>query len=84
MLALTFSRSERGEKIGVLMLALMVPAIEKFQDAADRIEQVHKNLLVAFALAAYRADVGRYPATLEELCRSISTRFPTIYSRASL
>jgi hypothetical protein len=37
------------------------------QQSYDRSEQTHRNLHVAFALAAYRGDHGRYPAKLDDL-----------------
>ena len=35
--------------------------------AHDRTEQVQRNLHIAFALAAYQSDNGRYPAKLDDL-----------------
>jgi hypothetical protein len=61
------SKGERGEMIGNILIALLLPATDKVQDALDRMEQTQRNLHVAFALAAYRADTGRYPARLDEL-----------------
>jgi len=56
-----------GQDVGRVLLTLTVPALRKTQDAADRIEQVGRNVQVAFALAAYRADIGRYPDKLDAL-----------------
>src|SRR5262249_38152935 len=42
-------------------------AARKVQGACDRAEQAQRNLHVAFALAAYHADHGRYPAKLDDL-----------------
>jgi hypothetical protein len=64
---LAATNGERGARIGHILLGLMLPALDKLQDAMDRAEQTHCNLQVAFALAAYRADAGRYPAGLTEL-----------------
>jgi hypothetical protein len=58
---------EAGKAIGEVLIGLLVPAARKVQGAYDRAEQVQRNLRVAFALAAYRADRGRYPARLDEL-----------------
>ncbi len=58
---------EKGRKVGDYLLALITPAVRKVQFAADRVEQVQHNLHVAFALAAYVRDQGRYPAKLDEL-----------------
>jgi hypothetical protein len=53
--------------IGDILIGLLVPAVRKVQSAQDRVEQVERNLHVAFALAAYRRDAGRYPARLDDL-----------------
>jgi hypothetical protein len=39
----------------------------RLRNDQDRAEQIERNLHVAFALAAFRADNGRYPAKLGEL-----------------
>jgi hypothetical protein len=64
---LTAGSGERGAAIGHVLLGLMLPALDKLQDAMDRAEQTHRNQIVACALAACRADTGRYPARLDEL-----------------
>src|SRR5205814_5233308 len=46
---------------------LLLPAVNKVYDAHDRLTQVHANLQVAFAMAAYQKDTGRYPAKLDDL-----------------
>jgi len=56
-----------GKQIGDLLVALLSPAVRKVQQAQDRISQVEANLHVAFALAAYRKDTGRYPEKLADL-----------------
>jgi hypothetical protein len=56
-----------GKAIGDVLIALMMPAIRKVQGAVDRSEQVQRNLHVAFALAAFSRDHGRYPAKLDDL-----------------
>jgi hypothetical protein len=56
-----------GKAIGDVLIGLLVPAIRKVQSAEDRIEQVRRNLQVAFALAAYQRDNRRYPAKLDDL-----------------
>jgi type II secretory pathway pseudopilin PulG len=64
---LTMSRAARGEHIGNVLIGLLLPSLGKIMDANDRLEQTQANLQVALALAAYRADTGRYPARLDEL-----------------
>jgi hypothetical protein len=49
------------------LMVLLLPALQRVQAAYDRSDQVNRNLQVAFALAAYRAETGRYPAQLAEL-----------------
>jgi hypothetical protein len=63
----TMGRAKRGEYVGDVLIGLMLPAFTKIQDAADRTEQAQANLQLAFALAAHRADSGRYPARLDEV-----------------
>jgi hypothetical protein len=65
-----------GEAIGNVMIALLMPAVRKVQSAADRDEQVQRNLHVVFALAAYRADNGRYPAKLDDLAPNYLAAVP--------
>ncbi len=56
-----------GQQLGNTLVALLAPAVRKVQQAHDRVAQVERNLHVAFAMAAYRADAGRYPAKLADL-----------------
>jgi hypothetical protein len=66
----------RGKLVGDALIALMVPALRKVQQASDRTEQVHVNLQVAFALAAYQRDHGRYPKELKALAPAYLARVP--------
>jgi hypothetical protein len=61
------SPADKARNMGDVMVVLFVPATRKVQQAADRAEQAQRNLHLAFALAAYRADHGRYPPTLDGL-----------------
>jgi hypothetical protein len=56
-----------GKQIGDVLISLMIPAIRKVQSAVDRSEQEQRNLHLAFALAAFQRDHGRYPAKLDDL-----------------
>ncbi len=56
-----------GQQIGEHLVGLMVPAFRGLQKSYDRNEQTERNRLVACALAAYRADAGKYPAQLTDL-----------------
>jgi len=75
---LSESKPERtaGTMIGDLVVVQLLPATHKVQQAADRSEQVKRNGYVAFALAAYRLDNGRYPDTLAELEPKYLARVP--------
>jgi hypothetical protein len=57
----------KGKFIGDMMVALLVPAFARVQQSADMNEQTHTNLQIGFALAAHRADHGKYPKTLDAL-----------------
>jgi len=56
-----------GKSLGNVLASLLMPAFRKVHQAQDRIEQVNKNLEIAFALAAYRKDNDRYPTKLADL-----------------
>jgi hypothetical protein len=58
---------DAGKVIGDILIGLELPSTRKVQTAHDRAEQIERNLRVAFALAAYRADHRRYPARLDDL-----------------
>lgn len=65
-----------GERIGMILMGLLAPAIRRMQGSFDRVEQIERNLHVAFALAAYRKDTGRYPAKLSDLAPKYLTAVP--------
>jgi hypothetical protein len=56
-----------GAQIGAVLVGLLAPAINKVQDAADRTEQIDRNVRVALALAAHNQDHRGYPEKLEDL-----------------
>jgi hypothetical protein len=56
-----------GKAIGEMLMSVMYPSVLRVQNTHDRTEQTHRNLHIAFALAAYRSDLGRYPAKLDDL-----------------
>jgi hypothetical protein len=56
-----------GQAIGDVLVTMLVPAVGKVQQAGDRAAQIQANLHLAFALAAYHSDHGRYPQKLDEL-----------------
>src|SRR5947209_7864913 len=53
-----------------------MPGMENVHNAAERNEQNLRNLHVAFALAAYHADLGRYPEKLAELAPKYIDQIP--------
>jgi len=66
-----------GKALGNSLVRLLMSAFRRVQQAHDRIEQVSKNLEVAFALAAYRKDNDRYPAKLADLAPKYLKAIPT-------
>jgi hypothetical protein len=66
----------RGKLIGDQLLCLLMPALRKVEEAHDRAEQLQHNLQVAFALAAYRREHGRYPKELAALAPDYLTTVP--------
>src|SRR5262249_7753698 len=66
----------RGEVLGEMVCSFMYPAVLKLQQSCDRSEQPQRNLQVAFALAAYKADHGAYPAKLDDLAPIYIAKVP--------
>ncbi|MBI1918444.1 MAG: hypothetical protein HYS12_27450 [Planctomycetes bacterium] len=67
----------RGEVFADVLISQVVPAVRKVQEAHDRIEQAQANLHVAFALACYRSEHGRYPAKLDALAPKYLAKVPS-------
>jgi hypothetical protein len=67
----------RGTFLGGRIAGLMMPALRKVQQAEDRAGQVQDNLAVAFALAWYQRDHGRYPERLEALAPKYLAKVPS-------
>jgi hypothetical protein len=65
-----------GEAIGNVLFGLLMPAAAKVQQAEDRTKQAHRNLCLAFALAAYQREHGSYPKTLEALAPKYLAEVP--------
>ncbi len=61
------SRVSRSTQVANILVKLLLVAVDKIYDANDRREQNALNFRVACALAAYKADNGRYPDTLDAL-----------------
>jgi hypothetical protein len=67
---------EAGKAMSDILIGLLMPAVRKVQNAYDRTEQVHRNLRVAFALAAYKSDNGSYAAKLDDLAPKYLSAIP--------
>jgi hypothetical protein len=76
LLALTMTPQKMGKQIGQIMITLLMPAVRKVQQAHDRSEQIQRNLHVAFALACYRREHGRYPDKLDALAPAYLKNVP--------
>src|SRR5262249_15916117 len=50
-----------------IMLGLTLPSASRAVDIANKREQNHRNLHIAFALAAYKHDHGKYPKRSADL-----------------
>jgi hypothetical protein len=57
----------KGEVVGDILITLMFPAANIVQDGADKATQTFDNVIVAFALAWYQRENGKYPDRLEQL-----------------
>jgi hypothetical protein len=70
------NNARRGKVMGDISISLHFPAVGQVQRAADRTQQVQDNVVLAFALAWYRAEHGRYPKKLDALARKYLPRIP--------
>jgi hypothetical protein len=66
----------RGELLGDALLGLLSSFLRKVPQAFERVGQVGSNVQVAFALAAYQREHGRYPPKLEALAPRYLPRIP--------
>jgi len=62
--------------LGDILATLLLPAACKVQQAADRNEQVGRNLHLAFALAGYHGEHGCYPVALDALAPKYLNQVP--------
>lgn len=58
---------DRGSALGDRLAGTLILPLIRVNDAQDRRDQVERNLHIAFALAAYRRDHGKYPDHLADL-----------------
>lgn len=66
----------KGKVIGDVLVSLLLPAMHKVQNAYDRSQQVQDNLQLAFILAKYHRDNGRYPEKLDALAPKYLEKVP--------
>jgi len=74
--AILGTAEQKGELITDILIVFQSPALRKMQNAVDRNAQIQRNLRVAFALAAYQRDHGRYPMKLDALTPDYLTAVP--------
>ncbi len=71
-----FSRQQRGQMAGVVMLKLFLPATRASFEAQDRANTTLALERLAAALAVYRAEHGTYPEKLEDLVPDVLPTLP--------
>jgi hypothetical protein len=69
--------AEASKRLGDWMVGFFLQEVRVVRNESDGAEQNHRNRLVAFALAAYRADHGRYPDDLGALAPQYLEAIPT-------
>jgi hypothetical protein len=65
-----------SERIGKVLVSLLVPAVSKVAQAEDRGAMELELDRLSFALAVYQADHGSYPAKLADLVPKYVSRVP--------
>jgi hypothetical protein len=70
------ARQVASERIGQVLVALLLPAIGHATEAEDRGRMLHEVTRLGFALAAYKADRGAYPAKLADLSPTYVAKIP--------
>jgi hypothetical protein len=66
----------RDKMVGDFLIITFLPSLPRVQQECDRAEQVQRNLHVAFGLAAYHSEHGRYPRNLEALAPRYVPQIP--------
>jgi hypothetical protein len=77
MLAPGRTSAERGKFMGELFVLVFKPSFRRYQEYEDRAEQTERILQVAFGLAAYQRDHGKYPDKLDALVPDYLAKVPT-------
>lgn len=74
---LSSPREKVSEQIGGALISLLVPTFRSAYVVDDRSAMVRQLTVCSFALAAYRADQGKYPEQLSDLVPRYLTAVPT-------
>jgi hypothetical protein len=69
-------REALSQRLCQVFVALLLPAVSSVADAEDRATMQFDLIKLAFALAAYRADHGEYPARLADLATKYVAAVP--------
>jgi hypothetical protein len=78
-------RKTTAQAIVEMSIKSTVGADRHMQCFHDQDVQVHRNLWIAFALAAYHADRGRYPAKLDDISPNYLASIPNdLFADAAL
>jgi hypothetical protein len=67
---------DKTEIVGDVSLRFFLKAYYNLQVNAERTTQERRNLQIAFALAAYQRENGKYPATLDALAPKYVAKVP--------
>ena len=57
----------KGKLLGDMMIQSLAPGARRVMQLSYRSVQIQRNLHIAFALAAFKSDMGRYPLKLDAL-----------------
>jgi hypothetical protein len=76
-------RNAVSRQVGNVFVALLLPAVSKAIEAEDRGAMQFELIRLAFALAAYHADHGAYPAKLADLAPKYVAEVPKDIFNAS-
>ena len=66
-----------GQALGEVFTALLIPAVDRVIQGADRARQLQDNVAVAFALARYQRANNKYPQSLDALAPTYLPSVPT-------
>jgi len=74
-----------SDSVASVLIGLMMPAIQKVSEAADRGEQLHRNGVIAAGLAAHFADKKTHPEKLSDLAPKYLPKLPDdVFSEKAL